>query len=44
MTHFEFEIKGRQFVDRIYRTLPKRDEVFDIYRTARIYVGNQFLN
>ncbi len=33
-----------QFVDRIYRTLPKRDVVFDIYRSVRIYVGNQFLN
>ncbi len=33
-----------QFVDKIYRTLPKHDNVFDIYRNVRIYVENQFMN
>lgn len=37
-------LSSGQFVDRIYRTLPKRDVVFDIYRSVRIYVENQFLN
>jgi hypothetical protein len=40
-----FRILSRgQFVDKIYRTLPKRDEVFDIYRVVRIYVENKFIN
>lgn len=33
-----------QYVDKIYRTLPKRDEVFDIYRVVRIFVENKFVN
>lgn len=33
-----------QYLDKIYRTLPKRDDVFDIYRVARIFVENKFLN
>ncbi len=40
-----FRILSRgQFVDKIYRTLPKHDNVFDIYRNVRIYVENQFMN
>jgi hypothetical protein len=40
-----FRILSRgQFVDKIYRTLPKRDEVFDIYRVVRIFVENKFIN
>jgi hypothetical protein len=33
-----------QYVDKIYRALPKRDDVFDIYRVARIYLENKFVN
>lgn len=33
-----------QYLDKIYRTLPKRDEVFDIYRGVRIFVENKFMN
>lgn len=40
---FRILSKG-QYVDKIYRTLPKRDEVFDIYRNVRIYVENKFMN
>lgn len=37
-------LSSGQYVDKIYRVLPKREVVFDIYRVARIYVENQFLN
>jgi hypothetical protein len=37
-------LSSGQYVDKIYRTLPKRDEVFDIYRNVRIFVENKFMN
>ncbi|HOY51911.1 MAG: HD domain-containing protein [Prolixibacteraceae bacterium] len=37
-------LASEQYVDKIYRALPKRDDVFDIYRVARIYLENKFLN
>lgn len=40
---FRIVAHGR-YIDKIYGTLPKRDEVIDIYRVVRIFIENQFLN
>lgn len=40
---FRIVAHGR-YIDKIYGTLPKRDDVIDIYRVVRIFIENQFLN
>lgn len=36
-------LNERRYMEKIYNTLPKKDEVFDIYRKIKIYTENQFL-
>lgn len=37
-------INQRQYIKQIFDTLPKSDQVFEIYRKAKIHVENQLLN
>ena len=37
-------LNERRFMEKIYNTLPKKDEVFNIYRKIKIYTENQFLS
>ncbi len=36
-------ISEKRYIDKIYNTLPKRDDVIEIYRSIKIYLENQFM-
>lgn len=40
---FEIVMKNR-FLDKIYNSLPKNDEVIEIYRKVKVYADNEFLS
>ncbi len=37
-------LNERRYMEKIYNTLPKKDEVFNIYRKIKIFTENQFLS
>jgi len=37
-------LSQNRYVDKIFSVLPKRDEVYEVYRQVRIYVENKFMN
>uniref|UniRef100_UPI0032171FEB HD domain-containing protein n=1 Tax=uncultured Draconibacterium sp. TaxID=1573823 RepID=UPI0032171FEB len=39
---FEIMMKNR-FLDKIYNSMPKNDQVIEIYRTIKVYAENKFL-
>lgn len=36
-------LNEKQFVQKIYESMPKKDEVYDAYRKVRLYIENKFV-
>jgi len=36
-------LSERQYIQRIYETLPKRDQIIDVYRGIKLFVENKFI-
>ena len=34
----------KQFIQKIYETLPKRDQIIDAYRGIKLFVENKFVS
>jgi hypothetical protein len=37
-------LSEKQLIQKIYETLPKRDQIIDAYRTIKLFVENKFVN
>ncbi|MDP2338092.1 MAG: HD domain-containing protein [Bacteroidota bacterium] len=37
-------ISEKQYIQKIYETLPKRDQIIDVYRSIKLFVENKFVS
>jgi hypothetical protein len=37
-------ISEKQYIQKIYETLPKRDQIIDAYRGIKLFVENKFVS